>query len=176
MSAEQFVHALVEFVRANEGAELPIVALLAFGESLAVVSLFVPATVALIGIGALVGLSDIDFAPVWIAASVGAILGDWLSYSLGARFKEPITSMWPLSRYPDLVPTAEAFIHRWGVAAAFIGRFLGPARSAVPLAAGILHMPYWRFQIANVLSAFIWAAVLLAPGTVALRWAGFVVH
>jgi membrane protein DedA with SNARE-associated domain len=34
----------------------------------------------------------------------------------------------------------------------------------VPLIAGIFEMPYWRFQIANFTSAFVWAWVLLKLG------------
>jgi membrane protein DedA with SNARE-associated domain len=55
----------------------------------------------------------------------------------------------------------------------FIGRFFGPLRAAVPLIAGIFEMPYWRFQLANFSSAFVWAAVLLTIGDViskALQW------
>ncbi len=35
-------------------------------------------------------------------------------------------------------------------------------------------MPYWHFQIANFVSAFVWAAVLLTTGDVAgkiFKWA-----
>jgi membrane protein DedA with SNARE-associated domain len=35
----------------------------------------------------------------------------------------------------------------------------------VPLAAGIFAMPYWHFQFANFTSAFVWAFVVLSPGT-----------
>jgi membrane protein DedA with SNARE-associated domain len=170
MSLEDIAHQVVEFVRAHQGSELPVVAALAFGESLAVISLFLPATVALVGIGALIGASDIAFTPVWISAALGAAFGDWLSYWFGAKFKEPVGKLWPLSHHPDLIPKGEDFVRRWGVGAVFIGRFFGPARAAVPLAAGILAMPYWPFQAANFASAFLWAAVLLAPGTVAMRW------
>ena len=55
-----------------------------------------------------------------------------------------------------------------------IGRFFGPLRASVPLAAGIFRMPYWQFQIANFRSAFLWAGVLLSIGdvvTLALKWA-----
>ena len=77
--------------------------------------------------------------------------------------------MWPLSRHPELVPRGEAFVRKWGIAAIFIGRFFGPLRAVVPLVAGIFEMPYWRFQIANVVSAFIWAGVLLVFGDVMAR-------
>ena len=54
----------------------------------------------------------------------------------------------------------------WGVFAIFIGRFSGPLRAGVPLVAGIFHMPYWRFQAANFISAFVWVAILLTLGDV----------
>ena len=39
----------------------------------------------------------------------------------------------------------------------------------VPLIAGIFEMPFWRFQIANFSSAFVWAAVLLTLGDVVAK-------
>ena len=80
------------------------------------------------------------------------------------RFKERIAHMWPLSRHPDMLPRGHAFMEKWGILGIFIGRFFGPLRASVPLIAGILEMDYWKFQIANVLSAMLWAYVLLAFG------------
>jgi membrane protein DedA with SNARE-associated domain len=171
MSLEQYAHQLIDFVGAHGAWAIPVVAALAFGESLAVISLVIPATVALVGIGALIGASNLHFLPIWVAAAIGASLGDWLSYWVGLKFKTAVARIWPLSRHPDLIPKGEAFVERWGVAAVFIGRFFGPARAAVPLAAGILMMPWWPFQLANFTSAFIWAGVLLVPGTLAMQWA-----
>jgi membrane protein DedA with SNARE-associated domain len=161
---------VIDFVRANEAWAAPIVFVLAFGESLAFLSLLFPATVILVGIGALIGASGIDFVPIWLAASVGAALGDWVSYWFGYTFKSTVANMWPLSRQPQLIPRGEAFIRRWGVFAVFIGRFFGPARAAVPLVAGIFGMAFWPFQFANVTSAFLWGAVVLAPGTFGVKY------
>jgi membrane protein DedA with SNARE-associated domain len=74
--------------------------------------------------------------------------------------------MWPLSKYPEILPRGEAFVRDWGVPSIFIGRFFGPLRASVPLAAGIFEMPYWSFQIANFVSALLWSAVLLLFGDV----------
>ena len=46
----------------------------------------------------LIGASDIPFWPVWIAAVIGAFLGDWVSYWFGYHYKHQVTAMWPLSR------------------------------------------------------------------------------
>ena len=169
-SLDAYVQPVIEFVRAHEPWAAPIVFALAFGESLAFFSLLIPAWGALVGIGGLIGMTGIDFWPIWVAGSLGAAFGDWLSYWFGDRFKDKIARVWPLSRYPDLLPRGERFIQRFGVYAIFIGRFFGPLRASVPLAAGILAMRWWPFQFANFISAFVWAAVLLAPGTLGLRW------
>jgi membrane protein DedA with SNARE-associated domain len=169
MDFAEFATNVIEFVRVHQAWAAPIVFLLAFGESLAFLSLMVPGWLALVGIGALLGASGISFWPVWIAGAMGAALGDWISYWIGIRFKDSVARMWPLSRYPDLLPSAERFVSAWGVPSIFIGRFFGPLRAFVPLAAGIFEMPYWRFQFANFASAFVWAFVVLSPGTFGLQ-------
>jgi membrane protein DedA with SNARE-associated domain len=155
---------IITFVQRNAGLAAPIMFVLAFAESLAFISLLVPAWGALVAIGALIGPNGISFWPVWIAGAVGAALGDWLSYWIGLKLGPPVAHVWPLSRHPALLPRGEAFVKKWGVLAIFIGRFFGPLRASVPLVAGIFEMPYWRFQIANFTSAFLWAGVLLTLG------------
>jgi len=166
MSLNDYVQPVIDFVQRNEAWAPAVMFALAFGESLAFISLLLPAWGALIAIGALIGASGINFWPIWIAGSVGAALGDWVSYWFGFRYKEHVAQMWPLSRYPDILPRGEAFVRRWGVPSIFIGRFFGPLRASVPLAAGIFEMPYMQFQVANFVSAMVWAAALLLFGDV----------
>lgn len=166
MDFHSYFDQVIAFVRDNAVWAPPIMFALAFGESLAFISLLIPAWGALVGIGALIGPSGISFWTIWIAASLGAGFGDWLSYWIGVKLGPPVAHIWPLSRHPDLIPRGEAFVKRWGVYAIFIGRFFGPLRASVPLIAGIFEMPYWRFQLANFSSAFVWAAVLLTIGDV----------
>lgn len=160
---------IVDFVKTHQAWAPVIVFLLAFGESLAVIGLFVPATFALVGIGALLGASDIDFWKVWTGAALGAGLGDWVSYWLGFKLEKAAKHVWPLSRYPDLYDRGERFFRRWGVWSIFLGRFFGPVRAIIPLIAGVFHMPAILFQSANWASAMVWAFVLLAPGFAALK-------
>ena len=103
---------------------------------------------------------------MWIAGGIGAALGDWLSYWFGFKYKEHVAQMWPLSRYPELLPRGEAFVKNGACPRIFHRRGFGPLRASVPLAAGIFEMPYWRFQVANFVSALVWSAVLLLFGDV----------
>jgi membrane protein DedA with SNARE-associated domain len=161
---------ILGFVREQESWAPPIVFILAFGESLAFVSLLLPATVILFGIGGLIGATGIGFWPIWLAAASGAAFGDWLSYWLGYHYKHEVARLWPLSRHPDLLQRGEAFFRKWGTAGIFFGRFLGPLRAAVPLVAGFCAMPLVPFQIANVASALVWATGILTPGAIGVRW------
>ena len=127
--SSSYAQQIVDFVRAHENWAAPIVFVLAFGESLAFISLLLPAWAALVGIGVLIASGNLSFWPIWVAASIGAALGDWLSYWIGIKLGPPVAHIWPLSRHPDLIPKGEAFVKRWGVAI-FIGRFFGPLRAS----------------------------------------------
>lgn len=173
MDIHAIVQDTVDFVRTNQAWAVPVVFALAFGESLAFISLLIPAWGALVAIGALIGSSGIKFWPIWVSASLGAAFGDWLSYWIGLKLEHTVAHVWPLSRHPDLIPRGEIFMKKWGMPGIFIGRFFGPLRASVPLIAGIFEMPFWRFQFANFSSAFIWAAVLLTIGdgiSKAVKW------
>jgi membrane protein DedA with SNARE-associated domain len=173
MDIHLIVQDTVDFVRTNQAWAVPVVFALAFGESLAFISLLIPAWGALVAIGALIGSSGIKFWPIWVSASLGAAFGDWLSYWIGLKLEHTVAHVWPLSRHPDLIPRGEAFMTKWGIPGIFIGRFFGPLRASVPLIAGIFEMPFWRFQLANFSSAFVWAAVLLTIGdgiSKAVKW------
>jgi membrane protein DedA with SNARE-associated domain len=157
-------------VKANEAWGPPIVLALAFAESLAFVSLLVPATVILFALSALIGTAGLDFWPLWVAAAIGAILGDWVSFWIGQKFGPGIGKVWPLNRHPDLLPHGQALCDKWGMAGVFFGRFLGPLRAAVPLVAGICAMSAMRFQAANISSGLVWATGILAPGAFGFDW------
>ena len=167
---EEYTQPIIDYVRLHQAWAAPIVFALCFAESLAFISLLIPAWAALVGIGAIISASGLNFWPILIAGAVGAALGDWLSYWLGYHYHDQILKMWPLRNHPDLIDRGRVFFKRWGAWAIVIGRFLGPLRASVPIIAGITEMPRVRFQIANWASAFVWAAVLLAPGKLGIGW------
>ena len=175
MDLDTYSQPIIDFVRMHRMWAAPVVFALCFAESLAFISLLIPAWAALVGIGTLIGASGLNFWPIWLAGSIGAALGDWLSYWIGLKLETRVYHMWPLSRNPEMIPKAEEFVKKWGAPAIFIGRFSGPLRATVPLIAGIFAMPKWSFQIAIFTSAFVWCAVLLTLGDITsrfIKWIG----
>lgn len=164
MDPELIKAAILDFLRENRGWAPFVVGALAFGESVAVLSLFTPATFILVGIGVLIGTLGLEFWPIWLGASVGAVLGDCVSFEIGRHFQTAAYRLWPLSTHPRLIARGESFFARYGTWGLFVGRFFGPVRAVVPLVAGIFRMPLVLFLTVSLASAFVWAFVLLAPG------------
>ena len=167
---DNLVRSTIAFVQDHQAWGVPIVFVLAFCESFAFVSLLVPATGILLGVGGLIAAAELGFWPMWFAAALGAFVGDWLAYWLAFHFKDRVLQTWPLAGNPDLVARGVGFFKTWGMLAVFVGRFFGPFRAVVPLIAGLNAMPWLNFQIANVVSAAVWAAGILLPGFIGVRW------
>src|SRR4051812_34954855 len=58
MDIEQYIQPIIDYVRLHQAWAAPIVFALCFAESLAFISLLIPAWAALVGIGALISASD----------------------------------------------------------------------------------------------------------------------
>ncbi|MFD9483143.1 DedA family protein [Streptomyces sp. NPDC059991] len=112
------------------------------------------------------------------AAVVGAVVGDSIGYAIGRRGGRPLLA-WLGAKFPrhfseGHVAMAEKSFKKWGMWAVFFGRFIALLRIFAGPLAGVLHMPYWKFLIANVLGGICWAggttAAIYYIGVVAESW------
>jgi membrane protein DedA with SNARE-associated domain/membrane-associated phospholipid phosphatase len=156
--------ALFDWLQQNPLISLLLVFLVACSESLAVVGLIVPGALLMVGFGALIALDYLDFGPTVIAAILGAVTGDGISYWLGIKYNRNLIAIWPFRRYPDLLKRGEVFFQRHGGKSVLLGRFVGPLRPIIPAIAGMLRMPVRQFLFINIFSALLWAPLYLLPG------------
>ncbi len=163
MNLEDMGTAIIQFVQNHREWAVPIVFVLAFGESLAFVALLVPATFILFGIAGLLHNDGYSVVPIIIAGWLGSALGYAASYWIGLIFKDSIHRVWPFTRRPDLLPGGREFVAKYGMAGVFFGHFFGPLRAAVPTVAGMFAMSHLKFQVANLSSSLIWAIGVLSP-------------
>jgi membrane protein DedA with SNARE-associated domain len=155
---------LLDFIKAHSEWAGLVMFITAFGESFAFLSLLFPGTTVLVAAGTLLAAGTLPYPAILIGAVLGAVLGDSVSYWLGRNFGGGIVRVWPFSRHPELLSRGILFFERHGGKSVFIGRFFGPVRAVIPLAAGIMQMSRGRFWIANVTSALVWAPMLLLAG------------
>ena len=149
-----------------------VVFVLAFGESLAFVSLILPFWAMLVAIGAIIGgTNHLNFWVIVAAAASGAALGDWLSYWLGYHYHERIqqhVAAQQLSEPDRERPRVLSQVGCVGDCArpASRGRCAPACRSR--RASHRCRSCSSRF--ANWTSAFLWAFVLLSPGAFGMKW------
>ncbi|NEC67358.1 DedA family protein [Streptomyces sp. SID9727] len=117
----------------------------------------------------------------WIlgaCATAGAVIGDSIGYAIGRKGGRPLLA-WLGGKFPkhfgeSQIGLAERSFQKWGMWAVFFGRFVALLRIFAGPLAGVLHMPYWKFLIANVLGGIVWAggttAVIYSVGVVAEAW------
>ncbi len=166
MALETVVETVVAFVREHESWAAPVAFAVAFAESFCFISLIVPGTAILAGIAALLAASGIEasiLTPAILAAGLGGTLGYAVSFWIGRYFKDSVHKIWPFTTRPHLITQAEEFFETYGAFGVFLGHFFGPVRAVIPVVAGMFRMREIPFQIANVLSAFIWAAGVIGP-------------
>jgi membrane protein DedA with SNARE-associated domain/membrane-associated phospholipid phosphatase len=154
----------LDYFTANPTWAIVIIFLIAFGEALLIIGLFVPSTVVLVGAGTLVGTGHLGFWPVMLATIIGAVVGDQISFWAGKLFGERLKNMWPLSRYPALVAKGEDFVRSHGGKSIAVGRFVPGVKAVVPGIVGMLNMSQPFFLFVNVTSGIVWGAAHVFPG------------
>jgi membrane protein DedA with SNARE-associated domain len=158
-----WIDSLAALVAQNPAEALAIAFVAALVEAVAVIGTFLPGTVVMMAVAGAAAVAGHGMLPFLAVAVAGAVIGDGLSYLVGLRFHARVRRMWPFSRQPELLDSAERFFLRYGAASVALCRFVPVLRSNVPLVAGMARMPRRPFFVANVLSALIWAPVHIYP-------------
>lgn len=141
---------------------LTAVFLIAFLEALVAVGLVMPGSVLTVFCGWLAFQGKGEIIAIMLAAAAGALLGDLLSYWLGARVGTGLWQRRPLQKHQDLLHKAELFFFTHGGKSVFFGRFLGPIRGIVPFVAGASRMAPLSFCGYTLVSCLLWG--LCYPG------------
>ncbi|KAA0977731.1 phosphatase PAP2 family protein [Pseudomonas sp. ANT_J28] len=158
------VSSIIEFLTAHPHVAYLSVFLLALSESIPIIGAVVPGTAVILALSALVPSGVLLLWPLLVAATLGAIAGDGLSFWLGHRYHREILGFWPLNRHPELIQSSEAFFERHGAKSVFLARFVPGVRAFIPLLAGMMGMAVSRFYAVNVVSALAWAPSHILPG------------
>ena len=89
-----------------------------------------------------------------------------MSYAVGARLGPRARRIRPLRIWPQAMERADLLFARFGFVSILIAYFSGPLRAPIASVAAIARMPRVPFELANIISALVWAAVAIAIGAV----------
>ena len=163
-----FLNSFIAFVSAHAWLAYLTLFLAALLEAVPVIGALVPGSTIILALSALVPGGELQLWGVLGAAIAGAMLGDGSAFWAGHRSQREILGAWPMSGYPGVMAQSEAFFHRWGALAVFLGRFVPPIRAFVPITAGALGMPPVRFYGVNIPAVLAWALAHVLPGVLAV--------
>jgi phosphatidylglycerol lysyltransferase len=105
-------------------------------------------------------------AGVAACAVAGAVIGDNIGYWIGRRWGRRLIATRLLRRIydPRRIAVAERFFQRHGWTAVFFGRFVAILRIFAGPLAGMHHMPWTHFVLANLGGALLWVTAVVTAG------------
>lgn len=131
----------------------------------------VPSETIVITGGVLAGSGDLNLALVILAASLGAVIGDNVSYGLGTLLGERTIKRWFKSEKSQRAFLwAERQLEVRGGYLIIIARFIPGGRTAVTFSSGYVHAMKWRrFIFWDVIAAVIWGTYAAMLGFIGGR-------
>ena len=157
----------IDFVAQNPNWALAVAFLAAIIEAVAIFGTIIPGTFIVMGVAGAAAAAGQPMLPYLVVAFIGAVIGDYLSYWVGYRYRHTVRQWWPLAQRPSVMAAADRFFERYGSFSVALCRFIPVLRSTVPLVAGIAGMERRRFLFANVSSAAVWAPAHVCPAQLA---------
>ena len=165
-----WMEAIMLGVSSNYWLFVLFVFLVCVGEAVFIAGLLVPSLPILLLVGSIISAQNLNFWPIFFAATAGGIFGDAISYWIGFLLKDRVKTTWPFKNYLPLIARGEVFFQKHGGKAIFIGRFITGLKAVVPGIAGMLGMNWGYFTFINTISAFVWAASHILPGMFLTEW------
>ena len=126
---------------------------------------FLPGDSLLVVAGVYAAKGDLSIVALNLLLIPMAILGDAVSYNIGARLGHRLFTR-PRSRLfrPEHVRAAHEFYERHGGRAIILARFAPILRTFVPVVAGVAQMTYRRFATYNVVGGAGWVLSMTLLG------------
>jgi membrane protein DedA with SNARE-associated domain len=157
---QAFAESVISFIEQNQAWFPLIMVLFAAAETTAFLSILIPSTPVLAGVGALAATGALSFTALWIGATIGALIGSTFSYWLGWRYGAAVLKMRPLRDHPEMVEKTQAAFTKFGPVTILIGHFTTIFRPVVFLMAGMSGMTFPRFMFWNTLGCVAWAFII----------------
>ena len=102
-----------------------------------------------------------SFFRVFLAGTLGGIVGDCIAYTIGRVFRKTIQNY---RFYKMAQPRIERLIGKFGGFAIIISKYIYGLRGAMCIFYGIGRMPFHRFLLVDAISCAMWVFILTSVG------------
>lgn len=121
-------------------------------------------------------VGELNLLGVWVAATVGSLVGALVLYAIGAlfgydRLHALAAKRWFVVLGQKDLERGDRFFERHGVKVVLFGRCVPLVRSVVSVPAGLARMPLGRFCLYTTIGSAVWNAVFIGIGfQLGQRW------
>ena len=130
----------------------------------------IPSEVILTFGGFMTTTSNMSIIGVIVVSTIGSVVGAIVLYGIGVLIDvnrlEKIVDKWGhlLRLTSKDIDKANAWFHKFGVWAVFLGRLVPLVRSLISIPAGMAHMNFGIFLLFTTVGSLIWNSVLVSVG------------
>jgi membrane protein DedA with SNARE-associated domain len=111
--------------------------------------------------GVLARAGVFSFGEALAVGTAGGVVGDSISYLIGARFRGKAKS---LRFFTRAQPRLEKLMRKFGVLSVFIVKYVYGLRTASAIFWGLAHFGFGKFSVLTLMSCAVWVAVLAGLG------------
>ena len=125
-----------------------------------------PSSLTLVALGSFVAQGELDFWPVIVVGTAGAVAGDQIGYAIGHWGGRPLVER-ATRRFggADKVAAAEAFSRKWAGPGVFFSRWLvGPLGPWINVTSGLSSYPWPRFLVLDIAGELLWLLIYVLLG------------
>lgn len=134
-----------------------------FLDCLALFGLAIPGNTLFVISAIMAGGYNYSLWQVILFGTLGALLGDIISYALGYKLKRRIYTWQFVKNNAKWATMAGDYFQRYGALGLLFGRFVSPLRATLSLMAGVFHFPVLKFFLVNLISILIWTSCFAIP-------------
>lgn len=132
------------------------------------VGVVVPGEIAVLIAGVIANGGRLELWQVLVAASAGAIIGDFVGFEVGRRWGAALLEKLPQRLVkPEHVERGREALRKRGAVAVLFGRWIAALRALIPGLAGMSDVRLRTFVVANAIGGTIWACVVGSLGYIA---------
>ncbi len=159
-----------DFIAVHGAWVYALLAGIVFGETGLVVLPFLPGDTLLFAAGSFAALGHMNIWLLMLLVILAAVLGNTVNAIIArwiyAHYGDAIFSGRLKWLDADALNKTQQFYDKHGGKALILARFLPIVRTFAPFVAGIARMPWYKFQLYNVVGAVIWVCSLVTLGYV----------
>jgi membrane-associated protein len=132
---------------------------------------FMGEDVIIIPAGFLVGQHELPLASTFICAYLGAFFSDAVWYAICYRYGTPLLHKRWFKRlaHPRRMLQAKHQVEKRGAWVIVVARFLPGSRTSTMVVSGLMHMPVWKFLLAEGACLFLSVAMQIGVGVLIAR-------